>query len=243
MREFKFVAVTLCLLDNDKRSEIFSKAAQNDNDLALDYPTFHARFKQSLEIAQSGVLGSHVKRNLVSLKAGKYAGIKLLGVGEDVAAAQDVTAMDPDHFQIEAIVAKQKAGSGHQYFLKWLGYPDSENTWEPAKRVEKTAPDLVAAYERGDSASTQQAAARAARVANRAAFQAPEESADEIAALGVEAREAVQKKLKTELGSTLPQWHRQCWRHSTSASPCLKSSSICEKCMTFGECHGTMTLI
>ena len=39
MREFKFVAVTLCLLDNDKRSKIFSKAAQNDNDLALDYPT------------------------------------------------------------------------------------------------------------------------------------------------------------------------------------------------------------
>ena len=52
-------------------------------------------------------LGSHVKRNLVSLKAGKYAGIKLLGMGEDVAAAQDVTAMDPDHFQIEAIYSSQ----------------------------------------------------------------------------------------------------------------------------------------
>jgi len=50
-------------------------------------------------------------------------------MGEDVAAAQDVTAMDPDHYQIEAIVAKQKAGSGHQYFLKWLNWPDSENTW------------------------------------------------------------------------------------------------------------------
>ena len=58
MREFKLVAVTLCLLDNDKRSKGFSKAAQNDNDLALDYPTSHARFKQSLKTAQSGVLGS-----------------------------------------------------------------------------------------------------------------------------------------------------------------------------------------
>ena len=100
MREFKFVAVTLCLLDNDKRSKIFSKAAQNDNDLALDYPTSNAKFKESLEAAQSGTLGSHVKWNLASLKAGKYAGIKLLGMGEDVAAAQDVTAMDPDHYQI-----------------------------------------------------------------------------------------------------------------------------------------------
>ena len=116
-------------------------------------------------------------------------------MGEDVAAAQDVTAMDPDHFQIEAIVAKQKAGSGHQYFLKWLEYPDTGNTWEPAKRVEKTAPDLVATYERGGSASTQQAAARAARVANRAAFQAPVESADDIAAMDTEARGAAQKAI------------------------------------------------
>ena len=118
MREFKFVAVTMALLDNDTLSKDFSKAAQNDNDLALDYPTFHAKFRQSLETAQSGVLGSHVKRNLVSLKAGKYASIKLLGMGEDVAAAQDVTVIDPDHYQIEAIVAQQKAGIGHQYFLK-----------------------------------------------------------------------------------------------------------------------------
>ena len=35
MREFKFVAVTLCLLDNDKRSKIFSKAAQNDNSTSM----------------------------------------------------------------------------------------------------------------------------------------------------------------------------------------------------------------
>jgi hypothetical protein len=100
--------------------------------------------------------------------------------------------MDPDHYQIEAIVAI----SGHQYFLKWFNYPDSENTWEAAKRVEKTAPDLVAAYERGDSAPTQQAAARAARVANRAAFQAPVESADGIAAMGAEARGAAQKAIE-----------------------------------------------
>ena len=112
-------------------------------------------------------------------------------MGEDVAAAQDVTAMDPDHYQIEAIVAKQKVGSGHQYFIKWLNWPDSENTWEIAKRVEKTTPDLVAAYERGDSNQDQQAAARAARAANRAAFNAPEESADALEALSSEERAKV----------------------------------------------------
>ena len=128
MKSFKFVAVTLTLLDHDKQFKIFTKATQNDVDLALDYPTSHERFKSALESAQSGALGSHVKRNLGSLKAGKYAGVALLGMGDEVEVAQDSSAIDPDLFEVEAIAGKRKAGRGHQYYVKWLGYPDSENT-------------------------------------------------------------------------------------------------------------------
>jgi hypothetical protein len=31
-----------------------------------------------------------------------------------------------------------------QYLVKWLGYPDSDNTWEPASQVH--APDLIKQY-------------------------------------------------------------------------------------------------
>jgi hypothetical protein len=32
-----------------------------------------------------------------------------------------------------------------QYLVKWLGYPDSNNTWEPAAQVH--TPDLIAQYQ------------------------------------------------------------------------------------------------
>ena len=97
----------LVLLDFDKKCKMFSKAQQADEALALDYPSNHERYKGSLELAASGSLGSHVKRNLASLKAGKYAGIALLGLDEEVSAARECEAIDPDLFSVEAIVQKQ----------------------------------------------------------------------------------------------------------------------------------------
>jgi hypothetical protein len=50
-------------------------------------------------------------------------------------------------WEVEAIVNSRRQGRGVQYLVKWKGYPDYENTWEPAKGL-KGARDSVVAYER-----------------------------------------------------------------------------------------------
>jgi len=45
---------------------------------------------------------------------------------------------------VERIVKHRKKGSRVQYFLKWKGYPDSENTWEDESNV--FAQDLIDDY-------------------------------------------------------------------------------------------------
>ena len=79
-------------------------------------------------------------------------------------------------------MAKRPAGRGHQYMIKWLNYKDTENTWEAASSVRKTAQELVDAYERGDSPEAQQAAARDARAKNREEFKSStiEEVAEDV---------------------------------------------------------------
>ena len=201
MTEFKFVAVALNLLDYDKRCKIFSKAGQSDTALAHDYPTAHDQYKASLTVAAAGHLGSHCQRNLASLRKGKYAGVVLRGVDVEVEEATEHSAIDPDHFEVEAIVAKKKSGRGHAYMLKWLNFADSFNTWEAAGRIKATAPQLVAAFERGDSAEQQQATARECRTARRAAFKEPEESTSMFSGLSdggrKEAEAAIEKRLKS----------------------------------------------
>src|SRR6266403_2578184 len=51
-----------------------------------------------------------------------------------------------EEYEVERIVAHRKFGrSKHlQYLIKWKGYPESDNSWEPADQVH--APDLVKHY-------------------------------------------------------------------------------------------------
>jgi len=117
-------------------------------------------------------------------------------MSDEVSATEENTAFDPNLFEIEALVSKRKAGRGYQYCVKCLDFPDTENTWEAAGVVKKTAKELVEAYERGDSAHEQQIASREARAANRAAFKEPEESSNAIAALEGEAKEAAENAIE-----------------------------------------------
>jgi len=41
-------------------------------------------------------------------------------------------------FEIEKILDKRGAGRTLQYFVKWKGYPDSDNTWENSKDLPST---------------------------------------------------------------------------------------------------------
>ena len=49
-------------------------------------------------------------------------------------------------WEVERIVKKRKKGRGVQYLIKWKGYPDHENTWEPASNV-RHAQEAVQEFE------------------------------------------------------------------------------------------------
>jgi hypothetical protein len=47
-------------------------------------------------------------------------------------------------YAVETILAKKRVGKEWKYLVKWTGYDDSENTWEPFSHVRHLT-DLVAA--------------------------------------------------------------------------------------------------
>src|SRR6266436_2821469 len=66
-----------------------------------------------------------------------------------------------EEFKVERIVAHRTFGQSKclQYLIKWKGYPESNNSWEPADQVH--APDLVKCYQ--SAAKNQSAITSAAK--------------------------------------------------------------------------------
>jgi chromodomain-containing protein len=55
-----------------------------------------------------------------------------------------------EEYKVEHIVNHQHSGRAKalQYLIKWEGYSEADNTWEPADQVH--APDLIATYHRSN---------------------------------------------------------------------------------------------
>merc|ERR1711871_1013025 len=49
-------------------------------------------------------------------------------------------------FEVEAIVKKRETKGLKEYYVKWKGFPSSENTWEPEGNLE-SAVELVKKFE------------------------------------------------------------------------------------------------
>ncbi|CAF0817411.1 unnamed protein product [Adineta ricciae] len=53
-----------------------------------------------------------------------------------------------ERFEIERIVDKRYRNDRLEYLIKWRGYPDSQNTWEPSSNIEgEQESELLAEYE------------------------------------------------------------------------------------------------
>lgn len=50
-----------------------------------------------------------------------------------------------EDYVVEKILDRRVIKGKTQYFLKWKGYPDSDNTWEPIEHLE--CPELISAFE------------------------------------------------------------------------------------------------
>lgn len=50
-----------------------------------------------------------------------------------------------EEYTVEKILDKRLRGGKTEYLIKWEGYPDSENTWEPEDNLD--CPDLIQGFE------------------------------------------------------------------------------------------------
>eukprot|EP01017_Pseudomicrothorax_dubius_P023969 TRINITY_DN2551_c0_g1_i3.p1 TRINITY_DN2551_c0_g1~~TRINITY_DN2551_c0_g1_i3.p1 ORF type:complete len:174 (-),score=32.98 TRINITY_DN2551_c0_g1_i3:163-684(-) len=53
-------------------------------------------------------------------------------------------------YEVEAILGQRQRKGGSQYLIKWKGFDESYNSWEPAEHL---SPDLISSFQNGSSSS------------------------------------------------------------------------------------------